>query len=228
MQCISHILALVVLNTCVQDQTLLWVLQWDVNGFGASPELALGDSSTSPSTAGTHLKVPVQCKDETVLRVTCHHPTPGCLPRLLQVTLELKVLGKQRPPDACEPQSRFFVPGATVGAAALQCCSPNAHWDCSVHGLLQQRVTAPQDRLPQLQGLLMPLQSKHNGVPHTALQPEPPPAGMGASLWFHQGSSINKLPLLPGAENITSLVKVSLSAERFPCQLFALHAHEHP
>lgn len=64
MQRISHILVLVVLNTCIQDQPLLWVLQWDVNGFGASPELALGDSSTSPSTAGTRLKVPVQCKDE--------------------------------------------------------------------------------------------------------------------------------------------------------------------
>lgn len=38
---ISHILVLVVLNTCIQAQTLLWVLQWDVNGFGASPELAL-------------------------------------------------------------------------------------------------------------------------------------------------------------------------------------------
>lgn len=55
MQRISHILVLVVLNTCIQDQPLLWVLQWDGNGFGASPELALGDSSTSPSTAGTHL-----------------------------------------------------------------------------------------------------------------------------------------------------------------------------
>lgn len=41
MPCISHILVLVVLNTCIQAQTLLWVLQWDVNGFGASPELAL-------------------------------------------------------------------------------------------------------------------------------------------------------------------------------------------
>lgn len=80
MQGISHILVLVVLNTCIQDQLLLWVLQWDVNDLEPPlSSVSLGDSSTSPSTAGTRLEVPVQCKDEAVVRMIFHHPAPWVL-----------------------------------------------------------------------------------------------------------------------------------------------------
>lgn len=80
MQGISHILVLVVLNTCVQDQLFLWVLQWGVNDLEPPlSSVSLGDSSTSPSTAGTRLEVPEQCKDEAVMRMTCHLPAPWVL-----------------------------------------------------------------------------------------------------------------------------------------------------
>lgn len=100
MQCVSHVLVLVVFNACIQEQRLLWVLQWDVNGFGASPELGSVTAACHPAQQGHICAVQRGDCDEGDLSPLC--PMDTSVPGATRVSRDLGMFVKLSADSLCQ------------------------------------------------------------------------------------------------------------------------------